>query len=84
MIFQFMLNRNFSLPSFFDTAITEGKSVIFVAQTQKILDEYFALKKFKQQAIEQVNLADVEDEIAWKFGRLLSYDDDTIKRLLQH
>ena len=78
------VEQEFLTTQLFDTAITEGKSVIFIAQSQKILDEYFALKKFKQQAIEQGNLADVEDEIAWKFGRLLSYDDDTIKRLLQH
>ena len=78
------VEQEFLTTQLFDTAITEGKSVIFIAQSQKILDEYFALKKFKQQAIEQGNLADVEDEIAWKFGRLLSYDDETIKRLLQH
>ena len=78
------VEQEFLTTQLFDTAITEGKSVIFIAQSQKILDEYFALKKFKQHAIEQGNLADVEDEIAWKFGRLLSYDDETIKRLLQH
>jgi hypothetical protein len=80
----FYVEKDFLTTRLFDAAITGGKSVIFIAQNQKILDEYFELKNLKQQAIEQETLAEVEDAIAWKFGRLLSYDDDTIKRLLQH
>lgn len=77
------VEKDFLTTNLFDAAFTEGKSVIFIAQNQETLDEYFELKKFKQQAIDRGNLADVEDEIAWRFGRLLSYDDDAIKRLLK-
>ena len=47
-----------------------------------MLDDYFALKKLKQKAIDEGQLAEVEREIAWKFGKLLSYSEKNIERLI--
>jgi hypothetical protein len=41
-----------------------------------------ALKEFKRKAVEEGRFTEVEKEIAWRFGRLLSYTDETIQRLL--
>jgi len=36
----------------------------------------------RKKAIAEGRLADVEEEIAWRFGRLLSYTDETITILI--
>jgi len=76
------VERNFLTTRLFDPAFTEGKSVILIAQNQEVIDEYLALKKLKEKAIKEERLEEVEDEIAWRFGRLLSYSDEAIRRLL--
>lgn len=63
-----------------DTA--KNKTVILFAYNQKVLDEYFALKAFKAKKEKEGKLAAAEKEIARKFGKLLSYTDETIKKLL--
>jgi hypothetical protein len=67
----------------FSPSVAEGKTVILFAYNQDILDEYMALKEFKRNAVEEGKLEEVEEEIAWRFGRLLSYTDETIERLLR-
>jgi hypothetical protein len=67
----------------FSPTVAEGKTVILFAYNQKILNEYMALKEFKRKAVEEGRLEEVEEEIAWRFGRLLSYTDETIERLLR-
>lgn len=66
----------------FSPTIAQGKTVILFAYNQDVLDEYFAIKSFREKAIEEGQLEDVEEEMAWRFGRLLSYTDETIERLL--
>lgn len=66
----------------FDPDLTANKTVIFIAQNQNVLDQYFALKDLKKKAIADGRLAELEEKIAWEFGRLLSYSDDKIKKLL--
>ncbi|NIM10776.1 MAG: hypothetical protein GTO45_02210 [Candidatus Aminicenantes bacterium] len=46
------------------------------------MDEYLALKAFKAKAEKEGKLAGVEEEIARKFGKLLSYTDETIDKML--
>jgi hypothetical protein len=67
----------------FSPTIAQGKTVILFAYNQDVLDEYFALKEFRKKAIAEDRIAEAEEEIAWRFGRLLSYPDETIKRLLE-
>jgi len=76
------VEKDFLTTLLFDESLTEGKSIIFIARNQEVLDEYFALKKLKQKAIKEGRLEKVQKELAWSFGRLLSYSDSAIRRLL--
>jgi len=49
--------------------------VILTARNRGVLDEYMALKRRKREAERQGRQPDREDELAWSFGRLLSYSE---------
>jgi hypothetical protein len=66
----------------FSATIAKGKTVILFAYNQDVLDEYLAIKAFREKAISEGRLEEVEEKLGWRFGRLLSYTDDTIERLL--
>ncbi|UCD44902.1 MAG: hypothetical protein JSV27_12475 [Candidatus Bathyarchaeota archaeon] len=68
----------------FDHGPIRGKTVIHIVAEQATVDEYLSLKEKKRRYAEAGTLTDeVEHEIAWGLGRLLSYDDDSIRRLLR-
>ncbi len=68
----------------FDHEPIRGKTVIHIVADQATVDEYLGLKEKKRGHAEAGTLTDdVEHEVAWGLGRLLSYDDDSIKRLLE-
>ncbi len=68
----------------FDHEPIKGKTVIHIVAKQATVDEYLGLKEKKRMHAEAGTLTDdVEHEVAWGLGRLLSYDDDSIKRLLK-
>ena len=68
----------------FDHEPIKGKTVIHIVAEQATVDEYLGLKEKKRMHAEAGTLTDdVEHEVAWGLGRLLSYDDDSIKRLLE-
>jgi hypothetical protein len=73
---------NLLLTKLYSSKLTEGKTVILLAHDQNVLDEYFTLKKLKEKSVLAGNPEELEIEIAEKFGRLLSYDDATIERLI--
>lgn len=69
----------------FPSDIAVGKTVILIAQNQSVLDEYQALITLKEESNMKGNPDHLELDIATRFGKLLSYDDANIKRLLaQH
>jgi hypothetical protein len=76
------VEKDLLVTQLFRADIAVGKTVIMFAYKQEILDEYHKLKQIRKEALEKGTLADLEEEIAWKFGRLLSYTDETIKRLI--
>lgn len=76
------VEKDLIVTKLFSPTIAEGKTVILFAYNQDVLDEYFAIKEFRKKAMAEGQLAEVEEEIAWRFGRLLSYTDETITRLL--
>ena len=78
----FYVEKDLLVTKLFSPTIAEGKTVILFAYNQVVLDEYFAIKAFREKAIAEGRLVDAEEEIAWRFGRILSYTDDTIERLL--
>ena len=78
----YYVERDFLTTKLFSPSLTDGKIVILFVQNQAVLEEYFALKKEKKAAIENGNLQEIEENIAWKFGRLLSYSDEKITSLI--
>lgn len=68
----------------FDHEPIRGKTVVHIVADQGTVDEYLGLKEKKRGHAEAGTLTDdVEHEVAWGLGRLLSYDDDSIKGLLE-
>jgi len=66
----------------FPRDIARGKTVVLIAHDQAVLDEYAELKALKEKSDSLDNPEDMELEIATRFGRLLSYDDAGIERLI--
>ncbi len=66
----------------FPKDIAKDKTVILIAHDQSVLDEYHSLKKLKIESDEKGNPDEIEDEIAKRFGILLSYDEVTLESLL--
>lgn len=63
--------------------VAKDKIVYLIAQNQEVLDEYSELKAMKSESKEKGNPVEMETEIAVKFGKLLSYDEASIKRLIE-
>jgi hypothetical protein len=78
----FYVEKDLLVTPLFSATIAEGKTVILFAYNKEMLDEYFAIKASREKAIAEDRLKDVEVELGWRFGRLLSYTDETIERLL--
>jgi hypothetical protein len=66
----------------FPRDIARGKTVVLIAHDQSVLDEYASLKDLKRESDAKGNPEDMELEIAKRFGRLLSYDETAIERLI--
>lgn len=67
----------------FNPEFTEGKHVILFAAEQAIFDEYLALKDRRGRCLADGSLPQNEEEIARRFGRLLSYSEKSIDGLLE-
>ena len=65
----------------FKPDVAKDKTVIILVQDQEVLDEYLELKTLKKESNVKGNPDEMENEIVRKFGKLLSYDDASIKRL---
>ncbi len=66
----------------FPADIAKDKTVIIIAHSQEVLDEYAALKSLKKESNEKGNPDELEFDIARRWGKLLSYDKESIERLL--
>ncbi len=64
----------------FQRDIAKDKTVVLIANNQNVLDEYHELKKLSKA---KDNSDKVEMDIARRFGKILSYDSDTIERLIK-
>ena len=68
----------------FNPEYTRGKRVIHIVAEHGTIDEYRRLKEQKRRSQEEGPLTEeVEMELAWGLGRLLSYSDEAIKGLLE-
>ena len=66
----------------FPRDIAAEKTVFLIAHDEGVLAEYAGLKEMKKRSDAQGNPDEAEVEIAWRFGRLLSYSDEKIRSLL--
>jgi hypothetical protein len=76
------LERDLLITQLFDVAIAQGKTVVLIAQNQTVIDTYLSLKQLRAEASAVHRLTEIEAELAWRFGRLLSYSDAMIRQLL--
>jgi hypothetical protein len=68
----------------FNPEYTRGKIVVQIAAEQETIKEYLGLKEYKRKHKEAGILTnEVEVEVAWELGRLLSYSDEAIEGLLK-
>lgn len=79
-----MVEEDLLVTPLFPAKIARGKYVIFFAQNADVLKEYRALKDRRAVANENINPAREMRELAWAFGRLLSYNDLSIQAMLDH
>lgn len=74
----------FLVTDMFPEERTKGKILLVMYKDDAVLDAYLAIKKYKQQIIDddKYDLA-ARREIATRFGKLLSYHDDQIEFFLK-
>lgn len=68
----------------FNPAFTRDKHVLLFVADRATLDEYLALKELRARCLADGSLAAHEEDIARRFGRLLSYGDEAVGRLLEN
>ena len=77
------IDDDFLVTRLFNPEYTRGKRVILIATEQATLDEYEWLKELRRHSVAGGVIAeDVEMDLAWGLGRLLSYSDEAIRGLL--
>ena len=71
------------LTDLFPLSLNQGKYNALFYQEGSALQEYLALKGEKKAALAQGTYGQARRDIAWRFGTLLSYTDEGIRRLLE-
>ena len=70
------------LTDLFPLSLNQGKFNVIFYQDETVLQEYLDLKTEKEKSVAADNYADCREDIAWRYGKLLSYTDGGIQRLL--
>ena len=71
------------LTDLFPAALNKDRFNVIFYQEDAVLQEYLALKEEKRKARETgAYTPEKRREIAWRYGKLLSYTDEGIERLL--
>ena len=71
------------LTDLFPLSLNRGKFNVIFYQDEVVLKEYLDLKTEKEKAVAAGNDADCRKDIARRYGKLLSYTDEGIQRLLE-
>ena len=71
------------LTDLFPLSLNQGKYNALFYQEDSALQEYLALKGEKKAALAQGTYGQARRDIAWRYGRLLSYTEEGIQRLLE-
>ena len=64
-------------------SMNRGKFNAIFYQEEAVLQEYLGLKAEKEQALKEGTYGQKRRDIAWRYGKLLSYTDEGIRRLLE-
>lgn len=70
------------LTDLFPLSLNQGKYNVIFYQDELVLNEYLGLKAEKEKAISNGTYAECREDIARRYGKLLSYTDEGIQRLL--
>lgn len=70
------------LTDLFPLSLNRGKCNVIFYQDASALQDYLDLKAEKEKAVAAGNYDDCRKDLAWRYGRLLSYTDAGIRRLL--
>lgn len=70
------------LTDLFPLSLNQGKFNVIFYQDESALKEYLDLKAEKEKAISTGTYAECRENIAHQYGKLLSYTDEGIQRLL--
>jgi hypothetical protein len=62
----------------------KGKTVILFWKNDEIIEKYHALKQQKEEALTNNTYDQAREEIAYQFGKLLSYSDEAIKQYIKN
>ena len=67
----------------FPEDIAKDKTVIMIAQSREVLNEYARLKEMKRESAARGHPTEMELNVARAFGRLLSYSEEKIEALIE-
>ena len=77
------LEKDFLTTDLFNPEFTRGKHVLLIYEDPKVLDAYMALKAEKEELLKAGKFqGKARKEIAVRLGRLLSYQEDRIEKML--
>ena len=62
----------------------KGKTVILFWKNDEIIEKYHTLKQQKEEALTNNTYDQAREEIAYQFGKLLSYSDEAIKQYIKN
>ena len=78
----FYLEESPLLTDLFPISLNKGKYNIIYYRQEEDIQQYLALKKRKQQLLEQQYQGEARRQIAVDYGKLLSYSQEAIERYL--
>ncbi len=70
------------LTDLFPLSLNQGKFNVIFYQDETFLQAYLDLKAEKEKAVLNEKYDACRENIAWRYGKLLSYTDEGIRRLL--
>ena len=77
------VEKDFLTTDLFDPEFTRGKYVLLIYADPQVLDTYMGLKAQKEELLETGGFeGKARKEIAVKLGRLLSYREDRVQKML--
>lgn len=71
------------LTDLFPLSMNQGRHNILLYRAEHVLDQYLRLKTRKRALVEEkAYFGGNRSQLAWEFGRLLSYPEEEIRRLI--